>query len=375
MDKIKILHCADIHFDTPFKEFNGDLALRSKEEIREVFSNIIDLCIKSSIQILLIAGDVFDNLTVNRDTLKYIERELLRIPHIYIFISPGNHDPYNTKSFYKLVNWPENVHIFTGDMESIEISKLNTNVWGVGFNNKYQHKTLLRDEIIKNNFINLMVMHGEITSSNSHYNPITVEDIGNSNMDYIALGHTHQFSGILKSNNTYYAYSGCPQGRGFDEQGRKGIILGEVSKGANNLKFIPTSRREYVEVKVDISECNSIYEIVGEIIASKEEHERKNNFYKIILRGDISENININIDLIKEKLSNEFYFCKIKDETSVKLNIEELRDSISIKGMYAQKLLDDIDMCNDEEEKKILEMALKLGLKSLTLEEVNLDDY
>ena len=44
-------------------------------------------------------------------------------------------------------------------------------------------------------------------------------------MDYIALGHIHKFSGIKRIGNTYYAYSGCPEGRGFDEEGDKGIIF------------------------------------------------------------------------------------------------------------------------------------------------------
>ena len=41
-------------------------------------------------------------------------------------------------------------------------------------------------------------------------------------MDYIALGHRHSFSGINIAGRTHFAYSGCPQGRGFDELDEKG---------------------------------------------------------------------------------------------------------------------------------------------------------
>ena len=72
MNKVKILHCADLHFDTPFKELNKEISQVSKEELLQVFKNIIDLTINENVEVLLIAGDVFDNLTVNKNTLFFI---------------------------------------------------------------------------------------------------------------------------------------------------------------------------------------------------------------------------------------------------------------------------------------------------------------
>ena len=42
MKQIKILHCADLHFDTPFKELTKEISQNSKEELLQVFKNIID---------------------------------------------------------------------------------------------------------------------------------------------------------------------------------------------------------------------------------------------------------------------------------------------------------------------------------------------
>ena len=79
MKQIKILHCADLHFDTPFKELTKEISQNSKEELLQVFKNIIDLTINEKVQVLLIAGDVFDNLTVNKNTLFFISNQLKRI--------------------------------------------------------------------------------------------------------------------------------------------------------------------------------------------------------------------------------------------------------------------------------------------------------
>ena len=58
MNKVRILHCADLHFDTPFKELDKYISDISKEELLEVFKNIIDLCIKEKVEVLLIAGEL-----------------------------------------------------------------------------------------------------------------------------------------------------------------------------------------------------------------------------------------------------------------------------------------------------------------------------
>lgn len=375
MDKIKIIHCADLHFDTPFKEFKGMLAEKSKEEIKEVFSKIIDLFIEEKAQILLLAGDIFDNLSVSKTTLKFIGDELKRIGDKKVFISPGNHDPINSKSFYNLVEWPSNVKIFKGETECCVLEDLNVRVFGRGFEDKHVKTPLLEKGNRSNKYIDIMVIHGEVTGGNSSYNPISLEAIRESGMDYIALGHKHAFSGILKEGSTFYAYSGCPQGRGFDELGEKGVIIGEVSKGIVDLKFKPLAVRNYEEREVNISGCYGYDEIVRKVLSSVDSKDRENNFVKVILKGEIEEGFSINEDLLLEKLKGDFYFLKIVDKTSIKLNLEELNNEFSVKGMYARKIYKKIEEATSDDEKETLMLALKLGLQSLSKEEVSLDDY
>ena len=51
------------------------------------------------------------------------------------------------------------------------------------------------------------------------------------NIDYLALGHIHEYSQGQIDLRGKYAYSGCLEGRGFDELGEKGFILIDVSDG------------------------------------------------------------------------------------------------------------------------------------------------
>ena len=376
MNKVKVLHCADLHFDTPFKELSKEVSDTSKNELLEVFKKIIDLAIEENIEVLLIAGDVFDNLTVNKNTLFFIANELKRIEKVKVFISPGNHDPYNEKSFYKMVNWPDNVYIFKGELEYKEVSELNLVVWGAGFNASYEHESLLKEINVDRSKINIMVIHGEVEKGNSknEYNPIYINDIYKSNIDYIALGHRHKFSGILKEGMTTYAYSGCPQGRGFDEEGEKGVIIGEVYKGGTNLSFLPVCKRKYITKEIDITGTNNYDEVIFKLLSDLSDEEIHKNFYKIILKGELKEHFNLKESVLIEKLKNKFYYIKIINDTSIEVNLTELSRDYSIKGMFIAKILEKLKDASDDD-KEILKLALKMGIQCLSEDEVNLNDY
>lgn len=376
MKKIKILHTADIHFDTPFSGMTPKEALKSKEELKQVFENIIKMTIDNEIDILLIAGDIFDNLSVNKTTLYFIKNSFENISKVKVFISPGNHDPFNEKSFYSIVDWPTNVHIFKGDMESIILENLNTVVWGTGFNTSHVNKSLLKETKRIDGYNNIMVIHGEITTTKegNEYNPITEEDIAKSNMDYIALGHRHKFSEVKMIENTYYSYSGCPQGRGFDELEDKGVVIIELKEKFIESKFIRTSIRNYYEKEINIEGCFGYSEIKNKIINEISNEDRKNNFYKIILRGQISEEFTLNEDFLQELLKGEFHFVKVIDKSEIKLDVNQLIQGYSLKSIFARKIYERLQSAETEEEREIITLALKIGLRSISGEEVKILD-
>lgn len=376
MKKIKVLHTADIHFDTPFSGMTPKEALKSKEELKQVFEKITNMTLDKKIDILLIAGDIFDNLSVNKTTLYFIKNCFEGIREVKVFISPGNHDPVNERSFYNMVDWPNNVHIFTDRMESVFLEELNTIVWGIGFNTSHINKSLLKDVKRIEGYNNIMVIHGELANSKegNEYNPITVEDIANSNMDYIALGHRHKFSGVKKIENTYYSYSGCPQGRGFDELDDKGVVLLEIKDGFLESQFIRTSIRNYYEKEINIDGCFGYSEVKNKIINEIPSHDRKNNFYKIVLLGEVCEGFTLNEEFLQEYLKDEFHFIKIIDKSEIKLDINELVKGYSLKSIFAKYIYEKLQNAETEEEREVIALALKIGLQSISGEEVKINE-
>lgn len=380
---VKIIHCSDFHFDTPFGGFEKHISEKRKEDIRESFGKIIDAAKNDEVKIILIAGDVFDNSTVSYETISFMKKKFEEVPNISIFISPGNHDPYGEKSYYNTVQWPDNVHIFKNHIDKVHITELNTTIYGIGFGTSYERNSLLDNFTAEDNeTINLMVLHGEVVKGNSgsNYNPISEEQIIKSKLDYLALGHVHGFYGINRSGNTYWSYSGCPEGRGFDELGSKGFLMGNVGKGFVNLNFIESCKRKYEVLEVDVTNSENHDDIILNINAVLGLDKPQNNIgrmyenlneniFKIILKGEITPEFIINTDILQEKLKYHFYYVKVEDETEYKINFEALAEEYNLKGIFVKRMLEKIKAADNEEEIKKLKIALKMGLDALDLKE------
>lgn len=384
MNAVKIIHCSDFHFDTPFKEYENNLAEKRKEDLREAFANIIKMARDEDVQIILISGDIFDNSTVTYETISYMKKYFEQANPIEIFISAGNHDPFNSNSYYKSVSWPDNVHIFGTDMEKIELERLGVCVYGKSFSNNYEREGFLKNFTIADpSKINIMVMHGEVVQGkgSSDYNPIEEEDIYNSGLDYLALGHIHKFSGIQRKGNTYWSYCGCPEGRGFDELGPKGIVIGELGKGYVKLDFQEICKRRLHELEVDITGVENYDDILLEINKKlglhKEEGDKseilddiRKDIYKIVLKGEIDEEFIINKPVLQEKLKESFYYVKLVDSTEVKIDYQALSEEFNLKGIFVKKLLEKMKLTDNEDEKATLRLALRMGLEALDYRQV-----
>ncbi|QEK12863.1 DNA repair exonuclease [Crassaminicella thermophila] len=375
MEKVKIIHCADLHFDTPFRELSYNEAENRKEDLRETFGKMIELIKRENVDILLISGDLFDNASVTKTTLDYIDKKFKEIIDTKVFISPGNHDYYSYKSFYSIIKWPSNVHIFNKNLEKVVIPNINTCVYGIGFSRPYERQSLIENFCVEDDkYINIMVLHGDIVSKgqSSAYNPITIKQIGNTKLDYLALGHTHKHLGIMKAENTFYSYSGCLEGRGFDELGEKGVLLGEIGKGYCNLNFKEICKRKYFVEKVDIYGCSTYEEIIRKI-HKKINTDKSKNLYKIHLIGQIEKGFSINSSVIEQKLKEDFYFIRIIDDTQIQIDYDFLEKEFSLKGIFVRNMRRKINEAKDEVERRRLLEALKIGMKALEDEELNFE--
>lgn len=342
---VKILHAADFHLDTPFESLPSEKAAQRRREQRELLNQLVRLAKKEQVQLVLLAGDLLDSNLSYYETYEALYDALKKL-EIPVFIAPGNHDYYSPRSPYASLEFPENVHIFKSPVIScVDLPELGCRVWGAGFNASLCPPLLENFKVPRSNLIDLLVIHGEMDGD--AYNPITENEIASTGLDYLALGHTHTFSGIKRAGKTYYAYPGCTQGRGFDETGAKGVIIGKVDKSQANMRFVPLGSREY---KIITASENRLEQSIPNDV--------QNHICRLILTGQWSKKPDI--VAIYNKYKNRFFHLTIRDETIPPRNLWDGIDEDTLRGLFIRRMREKYDS-PDANKTQVL-MALEYGL-------------
>lgn len=350
VQQMKILHLADMHFDSPFSMLDDILNIGIERRIdqRNALKKVIEYVKLEKIKYLLIAGDLYEHEYIRESTIEFINKLFIEIPGTRVFISPGNHDPFLRESYYSNYKWSENVHIFSDNLEVIETQEAD--IYGIGFTDFYEEELDVEKINIKNKEkINILLLHADL-NGNSKYRPVSYNKINNLGFDYVALGHIHK-TNYLQSKNIIYP--GSAISLGFDELGEHGMIMADIEKGIVNKKFIKLDEKEFIEYNLDISEINSIEELVERINEIK--INENNKIIKLIFKG--IKNFNINLNEIERLITNK-QIIKIKDDTKININIEKIKNENTLKGLFIKQVLNEI------QDEKIKNKIIEIGLKS-----------
>lgn len=343
MTTFNMVHTSDLHLGSLFSSTPEVAELRKQEQI-DTLKQILDLCTANKADALLIAGDMFDSMRVES---VFLERVKLLISHynLRVFITPGKHDPATPDSCYN-TEWPQNVHVFCGGMEKVEIPEKNTCVWGAGFTRTQCEESLLKNFNPINSRINILMLYGELfdgTSTDSTCNPIDVEDIKNCGADYVALGSSHTYQ-YYENNELLYCYSGMPSACGFDEPGEKGVLCGYAAKGFARMTFTPLDGRVYSKEKIDINGCAEPEQFADRIISVLRDRYGEKysyNLYDISLIGTPFEGVIPPVPEIKRLLSeSSIFYARLTDVTSPTVDFELLMNDGSLKGAFVRKLFE-----------------------------------
>lgn len=364
MNTVKILHCADIHIGAR-ESFLGPLAAERRAETLITFEKIIDFGLENSVDAVLIAGDLFDSNNIEQSFVSAVLSKIASASSLKVIFAAGNHDPLTQVSPFALNKLPDNLYVLKPYDDCISFEEQGFRIYGRAFDSAYMKGE--PDFSVKppqDGIINIMVIHGELNNDlNACYNPITDEFIKNSGMDYIALGHVHKRTEPTALGKTYYAYSGCPEGQGFDECDEKGVYIVNAGKGICKAEFYTTAKRRHIRESIDITDLETSSEIADFILKFLEKKYKSgfaDNLYRIELCG---ASLSPDLPEITARLSDKVYFIKLKDNTEPLINYEELSKEISLKGLFVKNMLGKIESA-PQSEKPVLQSALKLGLKA-----------
>ncbi len=348
---IKIIHGADFHLDSPFSGLTPERAAQRRGEQRELLDALARLALEKRADLVLLSGDLLDSEHVYRETAQALRSALCSLP-CPVFIAPGNHDFYGPRSVWSALDWPDNVHIFDAP-EWVDLP--GCSLWGRAFTDAHQEACPLEGlSIPDDGKLHIACLHGDVGGTGG-YGPISVMDIAASGLDYLALGHVHQGSGLQRAGNTFWAYPGCPEGRGFDELGDKGVLYVEAEPGNVTARFIPLAKRRYEIVSVDITGAADALSAVRSALPNHPE----NLICRLVLTG---EGPSPDLAALDRALSPAFYGLTLIDRTRLPRSLWERRGEDALTGLFLRAMW---DKCQTQPDDPVCQLAARYGLAAL----------
>ncbi len=276
----RFVHAADLHLDSPFvglRNYQEKLAQELFESTFAAFRRIVDLCLESEAEFLLLAGDLFDGPGRSLRAQLRLRRELSRLAAagIETFIAHGNHDHLGGKGV--TLSWPPGVHVFpAGQVEMAEVRRegaTRARIYGLSHASPEEPDNLARKfPAAERGPFAIGLLHANLDRNAEHenYAPCAMADLTAPGFDYWALGHIHR-PGIRREAQPAVVYAGNPQGRHLKEAGPRGCYLVEVDGHLARARFHPTGVIGWEEAGLDVSALENIDQVLAALEKTLEE--------------------------------------------------------------------------------------------------------
>ncbi len=276
MARLKFVHAADLHLDSPFRGIRSEAPVHVAERLRratfDAYDRIIDLCLREQADALLVAGDIYDGAERSlRAQLRFVEGlKRLDDAGIRSFICHGNHDPLD--GWEARLDLPAGCVRFGPEVAGEPVfadEPQRAMVYGISYPRREVRENLAPFFAGAANAgrFSIGLLHANVGGHPEHdsYAPCTVADLAETGLDYWALGHVHTRQ-VLQGQRPAVVYPGNPQGRHPGETGARGVYLVEVGdRGDIGLDFHPTDVVRWELLEVGISDLETEQELLDAV--------------------------------------------------------------------------------------------------------------
>lgn len=367
---LKILHCGDVHLDSPFSSLTPAGSEQKRRLLRDTFTDMMTYAAEQKMDMVLIAGDLFDSGYVYRDTLALLRSRFAALP-CPVLIAPGNHDPYTPDSLYAQAAFPENVHVFSEERPTlIDFPALGVDVTGYAFTrDRYEGNPLAGLPTLPRDRIHLLLAHTELDAPLSRYAPIPRAALEHSGFAYAALGHVHTNTDALRAGTAVYAYCGMAEGRSFDEPGFGGANIVTIERQNDGLRVRVDrkvfSHHRYVTetLNVDGARCDDdVLLRLHTLIATR--GYGAETALRVRLCGTVALAYTPDTARLTEAARGPLDCLNVLDFTSPLLDSDYLARDKSVRGEVYRILYNQLNSENEAERKKA-SLALQYALAAL----------
>jgi len=387
---LRLLHTADVHLGARHADL-GEQAAAQRERQFGAFRASVDLALQERVDLVLVAGDLFDSNTQPRRSVERAAMELARLAaaKVRTVIIPGTHDVYDRSSVYRaydlialagLLSGTDLLTILTPDRPDVVLPAVDAVVFGRVFPTKRAPESpLARFDASSDERATWRIgmIHGSVEipgRTDADEVVFTKEEIAASGLDYLALGHWHSSLGA-RSGSVQYAYSGAPEPVALDQDqaGRVLLVTLDVREGKRTVSVEErqVGRTRFEKLDLDAAAIASQPALIDELLTRAD----PDLVLDARLTGVRRDELDIATDEVEAALAPSFLKVRIRDRSVPALTPGPLPPPDTIAGTFIRDLeariaeLEASDRAGDAGE---LRDALRLGRLLLAGHEVSL---
>jgi DNA repair exonuclease SbcCD nuclease subunit len=212
---------------------------------------------------MLVCGDAFESNQVDRKTVARALEALKEVP-VPVFILPGNHDPLNAASIYRLSTFmdrkPAHVHV----IENASPIRINDDVEIVGafWTSKRPVGNPVEETLAAlppaNGIVRICAAHGAIDKltpdpESAGVIPLAVleQAIDDGKVHYVALGDRHSVTNVSANGRIWY--SGSPEATDFDETKPGYALVVDVDADHISIKEVQTGHWQFIQRNFEVN--------------------------------------------------------------------------------------------------------------------------
>ena len=389
---LRIIHTADVHLGARHDDL-GEQAAAQRERQFAAFKAAVDLALSEKVDLVLIAGDLFDSNVQPRRSVERVAAEVKRLAEAKIrtVLIPGTHDCYDRASIYRAYDLaalagsgPEDdmVTVLDPDRPSVHLAALDAIVNGSVFATKRAPQSPLQGFVAAPAdgpvaTWQIGMIHGSISipgKTDRDEVVITTDEIAASGLDYLALGHWHSAQSA-RAGTVTYGYPGAPEAVALDQDRAGKVLLVELDELAGQKRVTVEERQvgrtRFSKTEVDAATIDSQPALVALLAAGAD----PDLVLDVRLVGVRRDELDLDLDEIEAALAPSFLKVRVRDGSVPALTEGPLPSEDTIAGAFIRDLearIGQLEAAGSTEEAAEHRDALRLGRLLLAGHEVSL---
>jgi DNA repair exonuclease SbcCD nuclease subunit len=391
---LRFLHVADCHLGAAHADF-PDSASARREEVKAAFRAAMEWALNPAHAIdgVLVAGDLFDTRRPDSDTLALARVLFSRLVAAgkAVVALPGSHDSIAyPDSVFRSERFP-GVDVIGATAPGAplvrQISGARVCFYGIAFVPGRTPDTFPGFVRAEEDGIHVGLLHGMVPGhaeepSRSGACKLPLAALAASRLDYVALGHCHQFTEYRFGPGSAAAYCGALEGVRLapGDLGRKHLLVVTVEPGSVALEPIPFSRKVLADEVLNLGSASikDVDALRSAILASA----GSDVLARFTLTG--SREFAWNREALLAEVADRFAGLRIVDRSSFEQSalLRRVAGENTIRGFFVRRMRQRLEKLREQAQSPyadrdidrqiaVAERALTIGLEQFLDEDVS----